>query len=482
MNLNRLIKEKKILVIGDVMLDVYYNGSVKRISPEAPVPVFLKKEERYVLGGAANVATNLVSSGQNVSVMTVIGKDEDGNKFQKLIKERGIDGSLILRNTLRKTTVKTRLLASNNQQLLRLDIEDSKEISEEEEKILVKTLKNNIRNFDLIIISDYLKGLLTYSFTQDVISIARNNNIKVMIDVKDQNIKKYEGAFLLKPNLKELSDLMNMPVDSDEQIIKASKLLCERCNTEYVLTTCGSEGMILVEKGGIHKKVECTPEDVFDVTGAGDTVIAYLGTCIANNIDIQQSIIIANAAAGVQVSKVGTSSVYIDEIEQHMVNDIEYRVNSYKVIDTDTIKKIRKNNSKKKIVFTNGCFDILHIGHISYLKKASMLGDILIIGVNSDSSVKRLKGEERPINTEQDRMELLAAMDFVDYVVLFDEDTPYNLIKEIKPDVLVKGADYKAENVVGKDIVEENGGKLELISFIEGKSTTNLINKIKCFK
>lgn len=483
MELNTVIEKKRILVVGDSMIDVYFNGSVNRISPEAPVPVFLKRDkERIVLGGAANVSANLVTANQNVSIMTVIGNDDNGRNFEQMINKIGIDSSLILKSSSRCTTVKTRFLAENNQQLLRLDIEDKKDISVVEEKLLIEMLENNIKSFDLIIISDYLKGLLTYSFIQKVIKMANYYKIKTIIDVKDPHIDKYVGAFLLKPNLKELNDLTKMSVETDDEIIEASKVLCEKCKCEYVLTTCGSRGMIFVDKKGIYNKVKCVPVDVYDVTGAGDTVIAYLGACMANDIDIIQSIFIANLAAGVQVSKVGTSTVYWNEIKQHMLEQTDERVNSYKIIEINAIEKLKRINSGKKIVFTNGCFDILHIGHIRYLKKASKLGEILIVGVNSDLSVKRLKGDERPINTEQDRIEVLAALDFVDYVILFDEDTPYKLIKEIRPDVLVKGADYKPEDVVGKDIVEENGGKLELISFVDGKSTTNLINKIRSFE
>ncbi|EKQ56971.1 MULTISPECIES: D-glycero-beta-D-manno-heptose 1-phosphate adenylyltransferase [unclassified Clostridium] len=473
------LKKKNILVIGDVMLDTYYKGDVKRISPEAPVPVFLKCGERSTLGGAANVAGNLIAAGQSASIMTIIGVDSYGKAFLKMLEENKIDSSLILLSESRNTTVKTRFLTSNHQQLLRFDIENTNDISKNEEIELIEKLKIKIFEYDLIILSDYMKGLLTYSFTQNVIKLAKKNNIKVIVDVKDPRIEKYNGAFLLKPNLKEVGDLTGMPAKTLPEIVEASKMLCDRCSVQYVLTTCGDQGMILVNTLGEYSKVNSTPVEVYDVTGAGDTVIAYLGTCIANGLDIDKSIFMANIAAGIQVSKVGTSSVLLSEVERYIIEHADKHESMHKQTAFQDAYLIKKRNPDKKIVFTNGCFDILHIGHIRYLEKAATMGDILVVGVNSDASVKKLKGEERPINNENDRVELLAALSFVDHVVIFDNDTPYELIKAVQPDVLVKGADYKLDEVVGKDIVQGNGGRVELIKFVDGKSTTNVINKIK---
>jgi D-beta-D-heptose 7-phosphate kinase/D-beta-D-heptose 1-phosphate adenosyltransferase len=473
------LKKKNILVIGDVMLDTYYSGDVKRISPEAPVPVFLKHGERSTLGGAANVAANLIAAGQSVSMMTIIGEDSYGKTFLQIMKENGIDSTLILSSESRSTTVKTRFLASNHQQLLRLDVENSDDISKNQEDELIGKLKARISEYDLIILSDYLKGLLTYSFTQNVIKLANENNIRVIVDVKDQKIEKYNGAFLLKPNLKELRDLTSLPAKTISEIVEASKILCENCCVQYVLTTCGNQGMVLANKVGEYSKIDSMQVEVYDVTGAGDTVIAYFGACMANGLDIDKSMLISNIAAGIQVSKVGTSSVFFNEVERYIIEHADKHENRHKQTAFEDADLIRKYNQDKKVVFTNGCFDILHIGHIRYLQKAATMGDILVIAVNSDSSVKRLKGENRPINNENDRVELLEALSFVDYVVIFDGDTPYELIEVIQPDVLVKGGDYKPDEVVGKDIVEANGGRVELITFVEGKSTTNVIEKIK---
>lgn len=468
------IKKKKILVVGDVMLDNYYVGDVRRISPEAPVPVFRKHSERSVLGGAANVAANLLAANQDVSMMSMIGKDSIGDILMSCFIDKGVSTELVIRLD-RSTTIKTRFLADNNQQIMRLDVEDADPINKEECNRLLKKLQKKISEYDLILMSDYLKGLMTQDFTQGVINLARANNIPVVIDVKDPKYGKYYGATLLKPNLNELRSLTGKKAETDAEIVEAAEELRKRCNCKYVLATLGAKGMVLVGDGEPYF-VKSLAREVFDVSGAGDTTIAYLATCMANSMPIREAVDIANYAAGIQVGKVGTSSVYWQEVRDLISNE-DHGI-SHKILSQDDVARFRQDNISKKIVFTNGCFDILHVGHKRYLQKAATLGDILVVGVNSDASVKRLKGPSRPVNNEQDRAEMLSAMGFIDYVVVFDEDTPYELIKKIQPDVLVKGGDYKPEEVVGRDIVEARGGKLELISFVEGKSTTNIINKI----
>ena len=469
------IQSKNILVIGDVMLDTYYAGDVKRISPEAPVPVFRKKTERSVLGGAANVAANLVAAGQNVSMMAMVGNDEIGEKLKRIFEEQGINTDLIIALD-RHTTEKTRFLASNNQQVLRLDVEDTDPLSYDDCRRMIEALDRKMKEFDLILLSDYLKGLLTYDFTQAVIHKAKENNIPVIIDVKDPRSEKYARATLLKPNLKELRDLTGLKAETDEEIIEASNKLRIERNVDYVLTTCGGRGMVLVGDGEPYF-IPAFGQEVFDVTGAGDTTIAYLGACMVNGMNMRESVDIANLAAGIQVAKVGTSSVYWSEIRERMSDQAEGAI--HKIISGRTVETFRSDHRNQKIVFTNGCFDILHIGHIRYLQEAAKLGDLLIIGLNSDESVKRLKGAERPINSEAERAEMLAALGFVDNVAIFEEDTPLELIKLIQPDVLVKGGDYSNEYVIGTNEVEERGGKLVLIPFVEGKSTTSIIEKIK---
>lgn len=469
------IKAKNILVIGDLMLDTYYSGDVKRISPEAPVPVFNKTGERSVLGGAANVAANLVAASQHVSMMSIVGKDRTGERLIDLFHQQGIDTSLIL-SIDRNTTEKIRIMARNNQQVLRLDVESTDEISSNDCERLLSSLEKQIDKINIILMSDYLKGLLSYEFTQGVLRMAKAKEIPVIIDVKDPQVDKYMGAYLLKPNLNEVRALTGMPASNDDEIIEASKTLKERCGCRYILTTCGARGMVLIGEEEPYF-IEAAGQEIFDVTGAGDTTIAYLAACMANGFSMRESVDIANCAAGIQVSKVGTSSVYWSEVRERLTAQKEGIM--HKFLSNGAVDDFKINHATKKIVFTNGCFDILHIGHIRYLQKAAKLGDVLVVGLNSDASVKRLKGEERPINSELDRAEQLCALEFVDYVVIFEEDTPLELIKKIQPDVLVKGGDYSNEYVVGTNEVEARGGKLVLIPFVEGKSTTNIIERIK---
>lgn len=470
-------KKQSILVVGDLMLDIYYQGLVTRISPEAPVPVLKKdKEERYTPGGACNVAMNMIAAGCETSLYGVIGKDKNGDILIKALDEAGIDTKNIHRIDI-ETISKIRFLSNSNQQLLRMDIENIKDIKERNDyDQMIKELQNIIPNYDIVVISDYLKGLLTPTLTQSVISIAQKYNIRVLVDVKDPNYEKYKGAWLLKPNLKELNELTKMPVRNNEDIVEASRFLLNSINCEYVLTTCGAKGMILVGKEYSHY-LETEGKTVYDVTGAGDTVIAYLASCIAQGDSIKKAMEIANFAAGIQVGKVGTSSVYIQEVREIMDGvGSTYLKKKLRWRDLDDfIKKVENKN----VVFTNGCFDILHVGHKRYLEEARKLGDILVVGVNSDESVRRLKGTTRPVNVERDRVEMLTALDCVDYVIVFEDDTPYDLINIIKPQILVKGGDYKIEEVVGKEIVEKNGGKVVIIPLVEGKSTSAIIERIK---
>ena len=492
------MKTSNVLVIGDVMLDIYFGGEVNRISPEAPVPVFRKTNERCVLGGAANVAANLVAANQKVSIMALIGNDEYGDKMEELFSEIGVDYSLICR-TGRPTITKTRFLAENNQQVLRLDVEDAHAISKAEEEELLQRLGKVIGSFDLILLSDYMKGLLTYSFTQGAIRLAKKHGKKVLVDVKDPAFEKYSGAYLLKPNLKELRNLTKMPASNPEELTEAAQTLRKKSQCKYVLTTCGSKGMVLVGEGVEHH-LDTVGKAVYDVTGAGDTTIAYLTAGIADGMDVRDAMRIANYAAGIQVGKVGTSSVYLHEVEEALNSGGGYRhrkifrMNERAAL-ADQIKQWRTNG--EVIVTTNGCFDIIHRGHITLLEKAKTYGGKLIVLINTDASVKRLKGERRPINGEEDRATVIAALDCVDAVMLFDplkdnraiteedysrippelrkvaQEAPMGALKLIAPDIHVKGGDYTADQVPEAMFA----GQFRAVPFVEGYSTTKTIEK-----
>ena len=466
-----------ILVIGDMILDVYVKGTVERISPEAPIPILNKiGDEKFVPGGACNVAMNIRASGKDTDIIGLVGKDPYGKKLLSLLQKENINNMNVFVQDI-KTTTKIRFLSDRNQQLLRMDIENVKAMVESLDlEEIIEIIKRKISGYSIIVISDYCKGFLTNVLTQAIIFEARKNGIKVLIDVKSSNYKKYLGAWLLKPNRNELKAITKMPADTDEEIISASRYLLSECNSEYVLTTCGDKGMVLVNRDTANK-MNTVGKDVYDVTGAGDTVIAYLASGLVEGKSVIESMEMANYAAGIQVGKVGTSQVYIKEVREAMGGFCASYLK--KKLSRDNLDEYKARAKGKKIVFTNGCFDILHIGHKRYLEEARKLGDILVVGVNSDNSVKRLKGEKRPINSELDRLELLTALDCVDYVILFEEDTPLDLIKMIKPNVLVKGGDYKLEEVIGKDIVESYDGEVIIMPLIPGKSTSSVIDRIK---
>lgn len=467
-----------ILVIGDIILDSYCFGNVSRISPEAPVPVLLKKAETDSLGGAANVAGNLVAAGVNVHLASVIGKDEKGSRVKKLLSEKGINSDLIIECTDRMTTQKSRYLTPSGYQLLRVDDEVTTPITEENEDKLISMIDDRILNYSVIVFSDYLKGVLTSTLMQRVIKLGKENNIPVLVDIKDRRIEKYKDAFLLKPNRIELKEISGMPVESAEQVESAARSILKATNCEYVLVTLGGEGMMLVTDKET-KTIPSIPVEVYDVSGAGDTAMAYLAASIGEGLTVSDSTAIANYAASIQVSKVGTSVVSRVEVDRLMRNVAGEKIR--KVVEYSELERIRKEN--KSVVFTNGCFDILHIGHIRYLESISKLGDILVVGINSDESVRRLKGPERPINCVSDRVEMLSAYSFIDYIVVFDEDTPIEIIKALRPDILAKGADYKRkEDVVGWDVVTSYGGKVVLADYIEGKSTSSIVSKIRTEK
>ena len=449
---------KRILVVGDIMLDTYHFGDVARISPEAPVPVFLEKDKiKLSPGGAANVAINLAAIGNSVDVLSGVGDDEAGTALVSLLVDAGINIDNIATISGRCTTHKIRYIAQNNQQIMRSDREDSSMIDPRIFADSLGDMESSIEKYGLVLISDYNKGLLSYEFIQRIIGIANANDIPVFIDVKDSDCAKYHGATLLKPNRKELEELTGLPTGTSEEAESASIFLCNMAECKYVLTTLGADGMILVDRKHVLKKIKSVAKEVYDVTGAGDTSLAYLAAEVFLGHDIEYAMEVSNIAAGIQVGKVGTSVVYPDEV----------------------MNELRNHSSGRKTVFTNGCFDILHAGHVSYLKKAREMGDRLVVGVNSDESVRRLKGDGRPVNNLEDRIEVLSALECVDEVIPFEEDTPIELIKKVHPDILVKGEDYTVDTIVGADHVLSYGGEVRTIPLLEGRSTTGIIAKMK---
>lgn len=474
--------QSKILVAGDIMLDTYIYGKVERISPEAPVPVMREKptSTKYVLGGAANVALNLVVTGNiSVKLFSVIGRDTNGELLMRKLKQSGIGTDMILQDEDRPTTNKLRYIGQNNQQLLRVDNESAEPVSQEKLEKAYAKLRDRMKEYDLIVLSDYMKGFLSAANTRTIIEMAEKYQIPVFVDIKDRNYLKYKGAMLLKPNLNELHMITGLNVDNEKKIVDASCFLCGETDSQYVLTTLGAQGMIMTDKDRVLLRVRSTAQEVYDVTGAGDTALAYLASEFVRGKEIKEAVVTANTAAGIQVSKSGTSPVYPEEVFR-TGNHTEYRkkeLNDYYDGGLYLLEELHRRG--EKIVFTNGCFDVLHAGHVEYLAKARKLGDRLVVGINSDASVKRLKGSLRPINNLSDRTLLLSALESVDYIIPFEEDTPLEIIKKVMPDILVKGGDYQLNEIVGADFVTENGGTVVTIPFVEGKSTTGIIRRIQ---
>ena len=463
----------KILVIGDLMIDHYLWGTCERISPEAPVQVVNVTKESSVLGGAGNVINNLNALGAKVDVISVIGGCEISDELKALLSNINVDTQYLITQKDRITSKKSRIIATH-QQVVRYDRESTDEISGESQKSILTSFEKIITNYDAVLLSDYGKGVLTTELTQSLISIANKHNKKVLVDPKGLDYSKYKGAYLLTPNKKEASEATQISIKDDASLTKAITQLKTQCDLSVSIITLSEQGVAIYDDNlRTHPTVA---REVFDVTGAGDTVLASLGFALACDYDIDNAVEFSNLAAGVVVGKIGSATATLNEIIEYESSLNKSSSDAHiKTLDEITALSAELKARDKKIVFTNGCFDILHAGHVRYLETAKSYGDVLILGLNSDRSVKALKGETRPINTQLDRAYILAALEAVDYVVVFDEDTPYDLIKAIKPHVLVKGGDYEGKEVVGQDIADE----LKLVQFVDGKSTTETIEKIQ---
>ncbi len=462
-----------ILVVGDLMIDHYLWGACERISPEAPVQVVDIAKETTVLGGAGNVINNLKTLGANVSVASVIGEDDNGVELLAMLESIAIDSKNIIAQKMRKTSKKSRIIAVS-QQILRYDKESKEDISSSSVSTLLESIQKSISSYDMIILSDYGKGVLTNELCQGVIILARKKGVKVLVDPKGSDFSKYKGAYLLTPNKKEAIVATGIEINTSENLKLALEKLKQECDLGVSLITLSEDGIAILDR-----ELEIFPtvaKEIFDVTGAGDTVIASIAFALSCEKSIQESAAFANLAAGVVVGKIGSATVTLEEIEDYEAS-LHKSTSDAHIKTFDDIHAIidRARENGKKIVFTNGCFDILHVGHVKYLQIAKSFGDILIVGLNSDASVSRLKGPTRPVNIAEDRAYLLAALEAVDFVVPFEDDTPYELIKMIAPDILVKGGDYEGKVVVGTEFASE----LKLVDFVNGKSTTRTIQKIQ---
>lgn len=472
------IRNPAILVVGDLMLDLYVWGSVDRISPEAPVQVLKVESEEARPGGAGNVASNLAALGATVTCCGIVGADSKGRSLCRLLSKQKIDISGIIEDKTRPTTVKTRMIA-HSQQLLRVDREKALPPSGSLRSKMLKHITRIIGSCDAVIVSDYGKGTLSDESISEILSVCKKENKPVLIDpARQRNVAVYKGCTVLKPNLAEARSASGIEITDGVSLEKATRKLLNLTKAEHLVITQGAEGMTIFRKGARAVQVAGLSRPVYDITGAGDTVISLLAYVLAGGGTIEEAAELANVAGSLAVGKIGAVPVTRAELIREMLG--LHHIESHKVKTFDEIVSVCRESRRRKqtIVFTNGCFDLLHVGHIKLFQFAKNNGKILIVGLNSDASVRKLKGQGRPILNQKERSYILSALEQVDYIVIFGETTPLKLIKAIKPDVLVKGADYTPGTVVGRDLVESYGGRVALAPLVEGVSSSGILSRI----
>ena len=462
------IANNEILVVGDVMLDTYISGSINRISPEGPLPVFLYDRDHQYPGGAANVAINLQSIGMKVSLFSSIGDDTVGSKLLEKLKNKNIK-CYFKKNKKVKTINKIRII-DKKQQLIRIDYED--DFKKYKYDNLYDKIKKIIYKFKVVILSDYKKGVLDYIFIRKIIKLCKLKKIKIIVDPKIDDFSIYENAFAITPNKKEFERVMGKVQNKNDLVLKGKQFL-KKYQFSYLIVTLGSEGSFIISKLGNFEFFDALKIQNPEVVGAGDTFISFFSSMVSANADIQIAAKVANIAASISVKQNGTKPVKLADLKNYLCGDCG------KIIDFKNLKLELKNYIESKIVFTNGCFDILHPGHIELFKDAKKYGDLLIVALNSDKSIKKIKGPNRPINNQYFRSSILESIKYIDFIIMFDETTPLNLIRGLKPDTIVKGGDYKKKDVVGYQDVKKYGGKVVISKFIENFSSSLLIKKIK---
>jgi D-beta-D-heptose 7-phosphate kinase/D-beta-D-heptose 1-phosphate adenosyltransferase len=470
------LSDKKILVVGDVMLDRYWHGDTGRISPEAPVPVVKVSALEDKAGGAANVAKNIAHLDGKVSLLGIIGDDDNGKSLERLLNSEAI-GSLLIKQQQAPTITKMRVI-SRHQQVVRLDLEEA--FTPVHSQMLLDKLREIVNDFDLVLFSDYNKGSL--SLIGEMIALTKAAGKTVLVDPKSKQLADYRGADFITPNLSEYK-AAGGELGSEEIIANSCRAIMQNCGIANILLTRSEQGMSLInatEKYDFPAQVI----EVSDVTGAGDTVIATLAVMLGTGMPVAQAVEIANLAAGIVVGKLGAATVSPEELTAKLSQYLRDTGEQYLPIDEDVFHHIELARLRgEKIVFTNGCFDILHAGHVRYLAQAKARGDKLVVGLNNDESIARLKGADRPVNPLNERATVLNALASVDWIIPFgseaENDTPAKLIEKVKPHVLVKGGDYKVEEIAGAEFVIANGGQVEVLEFVNGCSTSNIIAKIK---
>ena len=470
-----------VLTLGDVMLDRFAYCALERISPEAPVPVLLLKRVESMLGGVGNVARNVAALGGTAVLIGLLGEDAAGNEVRRAIDAtpRVVDALVV--SGARPTICKTRYIAAH-QQMMRVDQEEVHGLAAGEEAALLAAIGRALPNVDAVILSDYDKGVLSPKIARFAIARAQARGIPVFVDPKTKPFRRYRGATCVTPNLAELAFASRLPVASEEEVVAAASRVLREAKAEAILAKRSDKGMVLVEASGAVHVEPARAREVFDVTGAGDTVIAVLALAVAAGYPLPEAMRLANAAAGIVVSKLGTATVELDELMLETSRDDKNRAalhaKYYSLAEVETLVRQWKSRGLG-VGFTNGCFDIVHPGHVAMLAAARAQCDRLVVALNGDDSVRRLKGASRPVNALADRAAVIAALQSVDAVISFDDDTPLELIRRLKPDVLMKGADYTVETVVGAEDVLAAGGRVALIDLVEGHSTTKVIGRMQ---
>ncbi len=472
----------RILVVGDLILDRYVWGYAERISQEAPVPLLRADTREHRMGGAASVATMLRALDAEVVLMGGVGRDDEARLVRSMLSAAGVNIDLVVDLDDRPTTLKERYIGRaqdrHPQQMIRVDYETRDPISADVEANLIRRLHTAVGSVDLVLISDYDKGICTPGLLSALITECRRQGVKVLADpIRGSDYSKYRGVNTMTPNRLEAQLATGMTINTPEDALEVGKALVKQLDMDAAIVTLDRDGMALVHADGRAEVIPTRPRQVYDITGAGDMVLSVVGLCLASGADYEEAVALGNVAGGLEVEKIGVALLSRQEILRDLLD--HHRHDGGKRLDSTTLASevAHRKAAGGKVVFTNGCFDILHVGHTRLLSQAAALGDYLVVGLNSDASVRRLKGPTRPLNSEDARGELLAALECVDAVTIFDEDTPLRLIESILPDILVKGGDYRPDQVVGRDEVEAAGGILVLIPLVEGHSTTGLVQK-----
>ena len=469
--------EAPIAVLGEAMLDVFVSGDVERISPEAPVPVLRHRRDKLVPGGAGNVACNIAQLGGAPILITLVGDDSEGASLMALLGADGVATEAIVTRG-RMTTSKTRVMGGSHH-LIRIDREDSSPISEAAEDEVLARLKSTLRRVRALAISDYGKGMLTDRVLVGAIAMARAEGVPVIVDPKRRDFSLYAGADVIKPNRLELAAASGLHCHTDEEVMRAAEAVMRQTGAD-LLVTRAEKGMSYFSSGAVPIHMPTHAKLVFDVSGAGDAVMATFAYGLVGRLPIEQTMRLANLAAGIVVSKPGTATITLDELRaEAALHEEAAAFRKGGLASVDEARAIREHWRRQglSVGFTNGCFDLLHPGHVAILRGAARLCDRLVVGLNSDQSVARLKGPTRPVQRAAARAAVLGAIDFVDLIVVFDNDTPFDLIGALAPDVLIKGADYTEDQIVGADVVRAAGGKVERIKLVEGQSTSDIIRR-----